>query len=259
MCGILGLVGKRSPKLEEALVRGTRALVHRGPDDEGIELLSEVGNVEFCVGLGSRRLSIQDLSPAGHIPMKDPATGNWIVFNGDIYNFQIHRSELEKLGHRFCSHGDTEVLLKAYAQWGETCLDRFVGMFAFALWDARKERLFLARDRLGVKPLYYYASPALFLFGSEIRALLATGLIPRHLDMAGLASYLAFGAVHDPFTIIEGVRSLHPVDTLVWVNNHSETRRYWCLAEVASRPAKTANLSEAVAAVRALGHQAVSQ
>ena len=259
MCGIFGLVGKRSVEVERALSLGTRALAHRGPDDEGIEFLPLAGNAEFCVGLGSRRLSIQDLSPAGHMPMKDPATGNWIVFNGEIYNFQVLRSELQKLGHRFCSHGDTEVLLKAYAQWGETCLDRFAGMFAFALWDARKERLFLARDRLGVKPLYYYASPNLFLFGSEIRALLASGLISRHLDMAGLASYLAFGAVQDPITIIEGVRSLHPGHTLVWENNHSETRMYWCLAEVASRPMNTDNLGEAAEAVRGLVQQAVSQ
>jgi len=259
VCGIFGLVGKRSVEVDRALSLGTRALAHRGPDDEGIELLPLAGNAEFCVGLGSRRLSIQDLSPAGHMPMKDPATGNWIVFNGEIYNFQILRTELEKLGHRFCSHGDTEVLLKAYAQWGETCLDCFVGMFAFALWDARKERLFLARDRLGVKPLYYYSSPDLFLLGSEIRALLATGLIPRHLDVAGLASYLAFGAVQDPFTMIEGVRSLPPGHTLVWENNRSETRRYWSLAEVASRPMNTDNLSEAAEAVRDLVHQAVSQ
>src|SRR5207249_5202444 len=259
MCGIIGLVGKRSVEVDRALSLGTRALAHRGPDDEVIEILPLAGNAEFCVGLGIRRLSIQDLSPAAHMPMKDPATGNWIVFNGEIYNFQILRTELEKLGHRFFSHGDTEVLLKAYAQWGETCLDRFAGMFAFALWDARKERLFLARDRLGVKPLYYYASPNLFLFASEIRALLATGLIPRRLDMAGLASYLAFGAVQDPFTIIEGVRSLHSGHTLVWENNHSETRRYWCLAEVASRPMNTDNLGEAAEAVRGLVQQAVSQ
>jgi asparagine synthase (glutamine-hydrolysing) len=238
---------------------GTRALAHRGPDDEGIELLPLAGNAEFCVGLGSRRLSIQDLSPAGHMPMKDSATGNWIVFNGEIYNFQVLRRDLQKLGHQFCSHGDTEVLLKAYAQWGETCLDRFVGMFAFALWDARKERLFLARDRLGVKPLYYYASPGLFLFGSEIRALLASRLISRRVDMTGLASYLAFGAVQDPFTIIEGVRSLHPGHTLVWENSQTETRMYWCLTEVASRPTSTDNLSEAAKTVRDLIQQAVSQ
>src|SRR5437588_2586469 len=259
MCGIFGLITRRTLDFARLMAAGTRALAHRGPDEEGIELLPLAANAEFCVGLGSRRLSIQDFSPAGHMPMKDPSTGKWLVFNGEIYNFQILRTELEKLGHRFCSHGDTEVLLKAYAQWGETCLDRFAGMFAFALWDARKERLFLARDRLGVKPLYYYASPDLFLFGSEIRALLATGLIPRHLDMAGLASYLAFGAVQDPFTIIEAVRSLQPGHTLVWENDHSETRSYWCLAEVASRPAKTANLSEAAKAVRDLIQQAVSQ
>ena len=130
MCGIFGLVGKRSVAVDRALSLGTQALAHRGPDDEGIEFLPLAGNAEFCVGLGSRRLSIQDLSAAGHMPMKDPATGNWIVFNGEIYNFQVLRSELQKLGHRFCSHGDTEVLLKAYAHWGEACLERFAGMFA---------------------------------------------------------------------------------------------------------------------------------
>jgi asparagine synthase (glutamine-hydrolysing) len=191
--------------------------------------------------------------------MHDPETGNWLVFNGEIYNFQEIRPELEKLGHRFCSHGDTEVLLKAYGEWGEACLGRLAGMFAFALWDARKERLFLARDRLGVKPLYYYASPDLFLFGSEIRALLAGGLVPRRVDMTGLASYLAFGAIQDPFTIIEGVRSLPPGHTLVWEKNQFDTRRYWSLGEVASRPPATDAPDEAIAAIRGLIQQAVSQ
>jgi len=259
VCGIFGLIGKRSVDVDRVLRIGTRAVAHRGPDDKGVELLPMAGNAEFCVGLGSRRLSIQDLSPAGHMPMKDPATGNWIVFNGEIYNFQILREELEKLGHRFCSHGDTEVLLGAYAQWSEGCLHRLAGMFAFALWDARKERLFLARDRLGVKPLYYYASPDLFLFGSEIRALLATGLIPRHIDMAGLASYLAFGAVQDPSTIIENVYSLQPGHSLIWEKNHFEIRTYWSLAEVASHAPKTDDPNEAAEAVRELIRQAVSQ
>jgi len=259
VCGIFGLVGKRSVEVERALSLGTRALAHRGPDDEGIELLPLAGNAEFCVGLGSRRLSIQDLSPAGHMPMKDPATGNWIVFNGEIYNFQILRTELEKLGHRFCSHGDTEVLLKAYAHWGEACLERFAGMFAFAVWDAREKRLFLARDRLGVKPLYYYASSELFLFGSEIRALLSTGLVPRRLDLEGLTSYLAFGAVQDPITIIEGVRSLPPGHTLIWRKKLFEPRQYWSLAKVAGHPAETDVPDQAAAAIRDLIQQAVSQ
>jgi asparagine synthase (glutamine-hydrolysing) len=234
-------------------------MAHRGPDDEGIEILPLCSDTQQCVGLGSRRLAILDLSPAGHMPMHDPATGNWLVLNGEIFNFQQVRSELEKLGYRFSSTGDTEVLLKAYGEWGEGCIDRFAGMFAFALWDARKERLFLARDRLGVKPLYYYASPGLFLFGSEIRALLASGLVPRRLDMTGLASFLAFGAVQDPRTIIEGVRSLPPGHILVWEKEHFETRSYWSMVEVASRPPATDALGEAVPAVRGLIRQAVSE
>jgi len=259
MCGILGLVGKRSPQVDRALSVGTRTLAHRGPDDEGMEVLPLRSDAQQCVGLGSRRLAILDLSPAGHMPMHDPETGNWLVFNGEIFNFQRVRSELQKLGHLFTSTGDTEVLLKAYSEWGEGCIGRLAGMFAFALWDARRERLFLARDRLGVKPLYYYASPDLFLFGSEIRALLASGLVPHRLDMTGLASYLAFGAVQDPLTIIEGVRSLLPGHTLVWEKKHLETRSYWSLAEVASRPPATDMPGEAVAAVRGLIQQAVSE
>ncbi len=259
MCGIFGLITRRSLDFARVMAAGTQALAHRGPDDEGIELLPSASNAESCVGLGSRRLSIQDLSPAAHMPMKDPTTNNWIVFNGEIYNFQILRDELEKLGHRFCSRGDTEVLLRAYSEWGEACLDRLVGMFAFALWDARKERLFLARDRLGVKPLYYYTSSELFLFGSEIRALMSTGLVPRRLDTEGLASYLAFGAVQDPITIIEGVRSLPPGHTLIWEKKLFETREYWSLATVAGNPPETDVPGEAAAAVRDLIQRAVSQ
>jgi len=238
---------------------GTRAMAHRGPDDEGVEILPLRSDAQQCVGLGSRRLAILDLSPAGHMPMHDPETGNWLVFNGEIFNFQQVRCELQKLGHRFTSTGDTEVLLKAYGEWGEGCIGRLAGMFAFAVWDAGRERLFLARDRLGVKPLYYYASPDLLLFGSEIRALLASGLVPRRLDMTGLASYLAFGAVQDPLTIIEGVGSLPPGHTLVWEKKHFETRRYWSLGEVACRPPATDAPGEAVAAIRGLIQQAVSE
>lgn len=210
MCGIFGLIGKHNDKLCCALKAGTRALAHRGPNDEGTELLPVGSDPGTCVGLGSRRLAILDLSPAGHQPMHDRQSGNWLVFNGEIYNFRDLRAELQKHGHQFVSSGDTEVLLKAYEQWGEGCLDRLTGMFAFAVWNARQERLFVARDRLGEKPLYYYQGPGLFLFGSELRSLLASGCVPRRLDTAGLATYLAFGAVHDPLTIIEGVRSLPP-------------------------------------------------
>ncbi len=250
MCGIFGLAGERESGLEGALLRGIEALAHRGPDDEGTKLLSVASESNTCVGLGSRRLAILDLSPAGHQPMHDPATGNWLVFNGEIYNFREIRIELEKIGHRFISSGDTEVLLKAYGQWGEACLERLAGMFAFALWDASNERLFLARDRLGEKPLYYYAGPRLFMFGSELRSLLATGLVPRRLNQAGLASYLAFGAVQDPLTIIEGARSLPSGHTLVWEKGKYRIRSYWSLAAVASRPPATDSPQEAVKAIR---------
>ena len=259
MCGIFGLVGKRSPQFNQALARGTRALAHRGPDDEGTELLALASDPSTCVGLGARRLAILDLSPAGHQPMCDPATGNWLIFNGEIYNFQEIRLELQKLGHAFTSTGDTEVLLRAYGQWGEACLERLVGMFAFATWNSHSERLFLARDRLGEKPLYYRAGPGLFIFGSELRSLLASGMVPRCLDTAGLASYLAFGAVQDPLTIIEGVRSLPPGHSLTWEKGHCHIQEYWSLAEVASRAPATGSPQEAAKYIRQQLLEAVSQ
>jgi asparagine synthase (glutamine-hydrolysing) len=259
MCGIFGLVGERSSHLNQALARGTRALAHRGPDDEGTKLLAPASDPNTWVGLGSRRLAILDLTPAGHQPMYDPATGNWLVFNGEIYNFQQIRLELQKLGHSFASTGDTEVLLKAYGQWGEACLEQVVGMFAFAVWDSHNERLFLARDRLGEKPLYYYVGSGSFIFASELRSLLATSLVPRCLDTAGLACYLAFGAVHDPLTIIEGVHSLPPGHTLTWEKGRCRIQRYWSLAEAASRPSAAGSPEEAVKGIRQHLLEAVSQ
>jgi asparagine synthase (glutamine-hydrolysing) len=252
-------VGERKAGFEVALRRGTQALAHRGPDDEGTELFALASDPNTWVGLGSRRLAILDLSPAGHQPMYDPATGNWLIFNGEIYNFQQIRLELQKLGHRFASTGDTEVLLRAYGQWGEACLERFVGMFAFAVWDSHNERLFLARDRLGEKPLYYFAGSGSFIFGSEVRSLLATDLVPRRLDVAGLAAYLSFGAVQDPLTIIQDIRSLPPGHTLTWEKGRHQIQRYWSLVEVASRPPATDSPEEAVKAIRQHLLESVSQ
>ena len=259
MCGIFGLIGKRTLENNRALCVGTHALAHRGPDDEGTEWLALGSDPDKCVGLGARRLAILDLSPAAHQPMYDPGNGNWLIFNGEIYNFQEIRRELETLGHVFASSGDTEVLLRAYGQWGEACLERLVGMFAFAVWDSHHERLFIARDRLGEKPLYYYTSPGLFIFASEVRSLLATGLVPRRLYTAGLASYLAFGAVQDPVTIIEGVRSLPPGHKLRWEKGRSSMQEYWSLGEVASRPPATGSATEAVKSIRRHLLESVSQ
>jgi asparagine synthase (glutamine-hydrolysing) len=176
MCGIFGVVCREGEVSREFLARAQQSLAHRGPDDSGtvtIDLAPEPGSVSFA----HTRLSIIDLSPLGHQPMQDPITGNWIVFNGEIYNFRELRKELEAGGERFQSHSDTEVILAAYRVWGEECLTRFGGMFAFALWDAVRKRLLLARDPMGIKPLYYHQSEAevYFCFGGSNASANRTG------------------------------------------------------------------------------------
>src|SRR5450755_2646468 len=162
MCGIVGILARKTQISPGVLEQATRSLAHRGPDDSGTVLLKETQPESLEVGLGHRRLAILDLSPLGHQPMQDPVTGNWIVFNGEIYNFGELRKELEASGARFQSHSDTEVSLAAYRVWGERCLTRLGGMFAFAVWDAARRRLLLARDPMGIKPLYYHQSRQAF-------------------------------------------------------------------------------------------------
>ena len=212
------------------LERATHSLAHRGPDDSGTTtILDTRENIE--VGLGNRRLAVLDLSSLGHQPMCDSNTGNWIVYNGEIYNCQEIREQLEQQGFCFRSHSDTEVLLKAYSHWGEKCLSELRGMFAFAIWDARRHRLFLARDPMGIKPIYYYAAEKHFLFASEVRTLLGTGLIPRHLDRAGLINYLTFGSAYDPITLIRGIAALRPGYFLIWQNGVVRQEKYWDLVD----------------------------
>jgi len=228
MCGIFGIASHRAHIPAGLLERGTQSLAHRGPDDSGtIVLPCAAGEI----GLGNRRLAILDLSPLGHQPMHDPDTGNWIVYNGEIYNFRELRTELEQTGSRFHSHSDTEVVLKAYARWGEACLSRFRGMFAFALWDAGCRQLLLARDPMGIKPLYYAQAGELFFFASEVRSLLGTDLLRRQIDSAGLANYLSFGSSYDPFTLIEGVRALHAGHSLIWKDGVPHISQYWDLVD----------------------------
>ena len=231
MCGIFGIVGRDAHIAEGILERGTDSLAHRGPDDSGTILLraSIPGPVE--IGLGSRRLAILDLSPLGHQPMHDAESGNWIIYNGEIYNFLDVRGELERAGVAFVGHSDTEVLLRAYARWGEKSLTKFRGMFAFAIWDARQHRLFIARDPMGIKPLYYAQAGPYFLFASEVRTLLGTGLIPRRLDPAGLLNYLTFGSAYDPLTLVEGIRALPPGHTLTWTDGVIQISPYWDLVD----------------------------
>ena len=161
--------------------------------------------------------------------MCDPETGNWIVFNGEIYNFRMVRSRLEQAGRRFNSQTDTEVVLKAYGCWGAECLQHFRGMFAIAIWDSARRQLFLARDRFGEKPLYYSLRDGNLLFGSEVRSLLATGLVQPIISEAGLVQFLGFGSVCDPVTLVDGVRSLPPAHYAVWKDGELQATRYWSL------------------------------
>ncbi|MBZ5524454.1 MAG: asparagine synthase (glutamine-hydrolyzing) [Acidobacteriia bacterium] len=255
MCGIAGFADRTGKVSAEALNAASRALAHRGPDDAGLQVL-RMGDGSGCVGLANRRLAILDLSPAGHQPMFDSDTGNWITFNGEVYNFRDLRCELEAQGAHFTSHTDTEVVLKAYGFWGERCLDRFRGMFAIAIWDAARQRLFLARDRLGKKPLYYCESDGLLLFASEVRALLATGLTGKRMNPAALEQFLEFGSVSDPETLIEGVQALPAGCCLTWQDGRTEVREYWDLASSAGAD-KTLQESAVILKLRALLDEAL--
>jgi asparagine synthase (glutamine-hydrolysing) len=197
---------------------------HRGPDDEGVEVLpTSAPAVELA--LGQRRLAILDLSPGGHQPMHDVEGGRWVVYNGEIYNhFDLRR----QLGGEYRSTCDTETLLRAFARWGTETPDHLRGMFAFAVWDPARQELFLCRDRLGIKPLYYAQVGPYFLFASEIRAILETDLVPRRLDPEGLDGYLTFGAVQEPATIVRGIRLLPAGHWLrVKPGQGGELHRYW--------------------------------
>src|SRR3989338_470521 len=207
MCGIAGLIGAGALEpLQDAVGRMVRAQAHRGPDDEGLAAFT--GPSDARTVLGSRRLSILDLSPAGHQPMSNEDGTVWVVHPGELYHFPALRERLESQGHRFRSHTDTEVIVHAYEAYGEHCVEHFRGMFAFAVWDCKRQQLFLARDRVGVKPLYFAWDGRRLLFASELRALLASGLVEPRLNMAAVRGYLTFGSMPSPMTIIEGIQSL---------------------------------------------------
>jgi asparagine synthase (glutamine-hydrolysing) len=207
-----------------ALQAGCDAIAHRGPDDSGV-WWSEDGRI----GLGHRRLSIIDLSAAGHQPMFDETRRLVIVFNGEIYNFQALRQHLGSLGHQFRSYTDTEVLLGAYREWGEGCLERLNGMFAFALYDAARRTVFLARDRAGEKPLFYSLSNGTLRFGSELKALLADRAMPRVVDLEALDCFLALGFVPGDRCILQGVKKLPAAHSLTFEleTGNTRVRRYW--------------------------------
>ena len=246
MCGIFGILSREGDVSRDVLARAQKCLAHRGPDDSGAVVI-DGSVVPSQLGFAHTRLSIIDLSPLGHQPMQDPVTGNWIVFNGEIYNFRELRKELESAGVAFKSHSDTEVILAAYRVWGESCLARLGGMFAFALWDAPRKRLLLARDPMGIKPLYYHQSKQNFIFASEVRTLLQTGLVPRKLDPTGVLSYLAFGSVYEPWTIVEGVMAVPPGHVLTVENGSLSSREYWNPLQASSRTESDASSGNGIA------------
>lgn len=223
MCGICGVVGKADEHLIKSMLG---RIAHRGPDDEGI-YVSETS--AGSVGLGHLRLSIIDLSAAGHEPMTDGAGELWLTFNGEIYNFKEVRRDLERLGYGFRSDTDAEVIIHAYREWGRDCLERFNGMFAFGLWDSRDETLLLARDRLGIKPLYYAETPAGFAFASEIKALLEIPGLERAVDLPALDQFMTFLWTPDPKTIFKGVFKLPPGHALEYRRGRAEVFQYWDL------------------------------
>ena len=199
-----------------------RTLVHRGPDDQGIF-------VDAGVGLGSRRLSIIDLS-GGHQPIHNEDRSVWVVFNGEIYNYRQLESLLRKLGHRFSTHSDTEVIVHAYEEFGDECVRYLNGMFAFALWDAAGRRALLARDRFGIKPLYYTVVQKQLIFGSELKALLAHPAVERKVDFVALDEYLSFEYVPTPRTIIKDVKKLPPGHRLSFSERGLAVEPYWDLS-----------------------------
>jgi asparagine synthase (glutamine-hydrolysing) len=236
---------------------------HRGPDDQGV-LCEEGGD---AVGLGFCRLAILDLTPAGHQPMTNEDGTIWLVFNGEIYNFRELVPVLEQAGHHFRSRSDSEVIIHAYEQWGTDCLQRFNGMFAFAIWDMRQRTMFIARDRLGVKPLYYWSDGTHFAFSSELKALLTVPWVERRLNMHALQSYLVYEYVPAPESIFADIQKLPAGHTLELcldgslqgrVTSELVTRQYWEL-QFGSQDAQRRRVDDYVYEFRELLKAAVAR
>jgi len=241
MCGIAGFVnpshGLSRPELEELALKMIATLRHRGPDDQGVWADPSTG-----VSLGHRRLAIQDLSSEGHQPMQS-ADGRYILaYNGEIYNFHDIKSELERAGHTFRGHSDTEIMLAAFCEYGiRPAIEKFVGMFAFALWDCQERTLYLARDRAGEKPLYYGWNRGIFLFGSELKALCAFPHFRSDVDPQTLALYMRYSYIPAPHSIYKDIFKL-PAGSILKLNavqfQNQETptvEYYWSLSSALER------------------------
>jgi asparagine synthase (glutamine-hydrolysing) len=265
MCGIAGAMffgGRHDDRRASTIVSAmVRALGHRGPDGQGVVLCADPSappDHGASVTLGHTRLAILDLSERAAQPMRLDAAPVWMTFNGEIFNFAAIRADLEARGRRFRSQSDTEVILQGYDEWGAGVLDRLQGMFAFVIWDGRTRQLLVARDRLGVKPIYTYQAGDCFLFASEIRALLATGLVPRTLDQVALDQYLSYQTVPSPRTLVKDVRMLLPGHSIVIGRGSPTERAYWDMLDNASSDGETATSSTARARVADLLEQSAA-
>lgn len=222
MCGIAGIIEPRAdrPASRSVVEAMCRTIRHRGPSSWGVHL-------DGPVGLGVQRLSIIDLE-TGDQPIPNEDESVWVVYNGEIYNHASIRQELEKQGHRFRTHhADTEVIVHAWEEWGEACPEHLHGMFAFALWDSQRQTLLLARDRIGIKPLYYWLKGGRLVFGSEIKAILEHPAVPREVDLQSLYDYLGWEFVPGPATMFRGISKLMPGHLLIWEQGRIRIRRWW--------------------------------
>src|SRR5712664_824648 len=235
MCGIAGLIGWNPEARIGAMLQ---TIEHRGRDDEGVWTSPAISGEGQRVALGHRRLSIIDTSSAGHQPMLSHDGRLVVILNGEIYNYRELRDQLLSKGRTFRTQTDTEVLLAAWAEWGEDCLPRLNGMFAFALWDERERALYLVRDRVGIKPLYYacqkpdrqggpYSQDTSITFASEVKSILASGLVKAELDQEALHQFLTFLWVPDPHTLFAGIKTVPPGHVVTWRDNHLTVREWW--------------------------------
>jgi asparagine synthase (glutamine-hydrolysing) len=229
MCGIAGVVDAQGGGVQAATIRRMcESIIHRGPDDEGIF-------VKDGAGLGVRRLSVIDVA-GGHQPVFNEDKTIWVAFNGEIYNFLELRQDLEKRGHHFYTHSDTEVIVHLYEEMGSNCVQKLRGMFAFAVWDTRRRRLLLARDRLGVKPLHYAFSDGRLFFASEIKSILAVAPELATVDQRALWQYMCFGYIPDPATAFLAIQKLAPGHVLEFEAGKVHTYKYWELPEYGTHP-----------------------
>lgn len=253
MCGICGIRQQEGERIDpDTIERMTKSLQHRGPDASGT-------HIDGSIGLGHTRLKIIDLSDSARQPMSNEDGTCWIVFNGEVYNFRGIRADLECKGYRFRSQSDTEVILHLYEELGDKCVEALEGMFAFAVWDKRRHRLLLARDRAGKKPLFYGIAGGVFVFGSEVKAILQHPAIRRQVSLESLPHYFTFGYAPPGRTLYEGIRQVPPAHTLVVeADGREELRRYWDL-DFCRKTGRAPTVAAAAAQVRSLITEAVKK